>query len=323
MQAYVIRRILLIIPTLLVVTVLVFLTIRLIPGSAIDQMLAGRALQEAETGASHEDAVAALRQKMGLDESIFQQYGRWVWAALQGDLGKSVWTGIPVMEQIRHRLSVSFELGVMGMVVALLIAFPIGIYSAVRQDTVGDYIARSLAIAFIALPGFWVATMVIVYPSIWWGWTPPLEFIPFTENPLDNLGQFIIPAFLLGMLMSGTTMRMTRTMMLEVLRQDYIRTAWSKGLRERTVVVRHALKNALIPVVTIIGMNVPVIVGGAVIIEQIFALPGIGKLMLEAIEKRDYALVSGLNMFVAFVILVVNLVVDLSYALLDPRIRYK
>ncbi len=323
MRAYIIRRILLIIPTLLVVTVLVFLTIRLIPGSAIDQMLAGRALQEAETGASHEDAVAALRQKMGLDESIFEQYGRWVWAALQGDLGKSVWTGIPVTEQIAHRLSVSFELGVMGMVVALLIAFPIGIYSAVRQDTVGDYIARSLAIAFIALPGFWVATMVIVYPSIWWGWTPPLEFIPFTENPLDNLGQFIIPAFLLGMLMSGTTMRMTRTMMLEVLRQDYIRTAWSKGLRERTVVVRHALKNALIPVVTIIGMNVPVIVGGAVIIEQIFALPGIGKLMLEAIEKRDYALVSGLNMFVAFVVLLVNLAVDLSYALLDPRIRYR
>ncbi len=323
MRAYVIRRILLIIPTLMVVTILVFLSVRLIPGSAIDQMLAGRALQEAETGASHEDAVVALRQKMGLDVPIHIQYGRWLGAALQGDLGESIWTGIPVLEQITHRLAVSFELGVIGIVVALLVAFPIGIYSGIRQDTVGDYIARSLAVAMIALPGFWVATMVVVYPSIWWGWTPPLEYIPFTEDPLDNLGQFIIPAALLGMLMSGTTMRMTRTMMLEVLRQDYIRTAWSKGLRERTVVVRHALRNALIPVVTIIGMNVPVIVGGAVILEQIFALPGIGKLMLEAIEKRDYALVSGLNMFVAFVILLVNLVVDLSYAYLDPRIRYR
>ena len=270
-----------------------------------------------------EEVVEALRHELGLDVPIHVQYGRWLGDAFQGDLGESLWTGTPVTEQISHRLQISFELGIIGIVVALLIALPVGIYSAIRQDTVGDYIARGIAVAFIAVPGFWVATMVVVYPSIWWDWSPPVRYIPFPEDPLANLLQFIIPAFLLGMFMSGTTMRMTRTMMLEVLRQDYIRTAWSKGLRERAIVARHALRNALIPVITIVGMQVPVIVGGTVILEQIFALPGIGKLMLEAITKRDYAIVSGLNLFVAFVILAVNLVVDLSYAYLDPRIRYR
>ncbi len=322
MRAYIIRRILLIIPTLLVVTILVFLTIRLIPGTAIDQMLAGHAKEVAQ-GTPPEVVREELMHRMGLDLPIHVQFGRWLGDAFQGDLGESLWTGIPVMTQIRERLPVSFELGVIGMVVALLIAFPVGIYSGIRQDTPGDYIARSLAIALIALPGFWVATLVMVYPAIWWGWSPPVEYIPFPKDPMANLGQFIIPAVLLGMFMSGTTMRMTRTMMLEVLRQDYIRTAWSKGLRERTIVVRHALRNAMIPVITIVGMQVPVIVSGTVILEQIFALPGIGKLMLEAINRRDYAVVSGINLFVAFVILVVNLVVDLSYAYLDPRIRYR
>ena len=227
------------------------------------------------------------------------------------------------MGLITHRFPVSFELGLLGMVVALLIAFPIGIYSAIHQDTVGDYLARSFAIACIAVPGFWVATMVVVYPSIWWGWTPPVEYIPFVNDPPANLKQFIIPALILGMLTSGTTMRMTRTMMLEVLRQDYVRTAWAKGLRERMVIMRHALKNALIPVITIVGMNVPVIVGGAVILEQIFTLPGLGRLMLDAIAKRDYTIISGLNLVVASFVLVANIAVDLTYAYLDPRVKYR
>ena len=322
MQAYIIRRLLLIIPTLFLVTVLVFLTIRLIPGSAIEQMLAGQGGSRA-SGKDHEVTVEVLRHQLGLDLPIHVQYGRWIWDALQGDLGDSVWTGNSVTELITHRLPVSLELGLIGTVVALLIAFPVGIYSGIRQDTVGDYVARSFAVAMIALPSFWVATIVIVYPSVWWQWTPALEYIPFSEDPLANLGQFIIPAALLGMFTSGTAMRMTRTMMLEVLRQDYVRTAWAKGLRERTVVVRHVAKNALIPVVTIVGLQIPIIVSGAVVLEQIFALPGIGKLMLDAIGKRDYAVVSGINLFVASFVLIVNLLVDLSYGYLDPRIKYK
>ena len=322
MRDYIIRRLLLTIPTLFAVTIIVFFTIRLIPGSAIDQMLAGHAGQAGQS-AAHEVTAETLRHRLGLDLPIHIQYGRWIGAALQGDLGKSLWTDIAVTDEIFQKLPVSIELGLLGIITALSIAFPVGIYSAMRQDTVGDYLARSFAIACIAIPSFWVGTMVMVYPSIWWRWTPGIEFIPFLEHPLANLGQFIIPALILGMLMSGTTMRMTRTMMLEVLRQDYIRTAWAKGLKERTVIMRHALKNALIPVVTIVGMNIPVMVGGAVVLERIFALPGIGNLLLDSISQRDYTILSGVNLFVASSVLVINLVVDLTYAYLDPRIQYR
>jgi peptide/nickel transport system permease protein len=211
----------------------------------------------------------------------------------------------------------------MAMITALLVAFPIGIYSAIRQDTAGDYLGRSFAILCIAVPGFWLGTMIFVFPAKWFSWTPPVIYYPITRDLWANLGQFIIPGILMGMAMSGTTMRMTRTMMLEVLRQDYIRTAWSKGLRERVIVVRHALKNALIPVITIIGLQLPILIGGSVIMEQIFALPGMGRLMLDALSARDYPVVSGVNLVVAMVILAANLLVDLTYAWLDPRIRYR
>ena len=182
---------------------------------------------------------------------------------------------------------------------------------------------RTIAVLAISLPSFWIATMVIVYPAIWWNWSPSMEYIPFLQDPGGNLLQFILPAAIMGMVMSGTTMRMTRTMMLEVLRQDYIRTAWSKGLRERTIVVRHALKNALMPVVTIVGMMVPVLIGGSVILEQIFALPGVGRWVLEAINMRDYPIISGINLVIATVVLACNLLVDMTYAWMDPRIRYR
>ncbi len=322
MRAYIIRRLLLIIPTLFLVTVIIFFTIRLLPGTVIDLMILQHGARQAG-GTSVELTAEAIRHDLGLDVPLIEQYGRWMGGIiLRGDLGKSMWTGYSATDEIAARLPVSFELGIMALVIALLIAFPIGIYSAIRQDTWGDYIGRSLAIAFIAIPSFWLATMVMVFPSIWWDWTPPMELIRFTDDPMGNLGQFIIPASLLGMVMSGTTMRMTRTMMLEVLRQDYIRTAWSKGLRERVVVLRHALRNALIPVVTIIGMNVPVLVGGAVILEQIFVLPGMGRLLLEVITRRDYVVLSGLNLVVASFVLLANLATDLTYAFLDPRIRY-
>jgi len=228
-----------------------------------------------------------------------------------------------VLEEIATRWPVTLELGFLAFLVAQLIALPIGIYSALRQDTGGDYIARSFAILCIAVPGFWLATMVIVLPSIWWGYSPPIMLIRFTEDPIGNLGMFIVPAIILGMAMSGLTMRMTRTMMLEVLRQDYIRTAWSKGLRERAVTLRHALKNALIPVITIIGPQLAVMIGGAIIIEQIFGLPGIGLLFLRSLTVRDYPMVSGIMLFLGGAIVFINLAVDLTYAYLDPRVHYK
>jgi peptide/nickel transport system permease protein len=211
----------------------------------------------------------------------------------------------------------------MALIIAVLVALPIGVYSAIRQDTAGDYLGRTVSILAMSVPGFWIGTMIMVFPALWWGWSPQVQLIRFVDDPLGNLGMFVIPAAVMGMAMSGITMRMTRTMMLEVLRQDYIRTAWSKGLRERVVVLRHALKNALIPVVTIIGLQMPVLIGGTVIIEQIFALPGIGLLEINAIFNRDYPIISGVMLMMAMFVLIMNLLIDLTYSFLDPRVQYR
>ena len=220
-------------------------------------------------------------------------------------------------------MPVTIELGVLSIVIGLLIALPVGIYSAIRQDTAVDYAGRSIAILGLATPNFWLALMVMIYPAVWWGWSPPMRLITFSEDPLGNLGMFLIPSLILGTYLAAATMRMTRTMMLEVLRQDYIRTAWSKGLKERVVVVRHAVKNVLIPVVTLIGLQLPILVGGAVIIENIFNLPGLGRLMLVALNDRDFPVVAGINLVFGAAVMGINLVIDLVYAVLDPRIRYQ
>ena len=331
MSTYVIRRLLLMIPTLFLVTLIIFFSVRFIPGSVIDLMIAE--MTEEAVEADIEIMEADLTHKLGLDVAVHIQYGRWLGIArhddgsfsglLQGDLGTSLWRRVPVSEEIFQRLPVSLELGAFALVTALLIALPIGVLSAVRQDTASDYAGRTVAILAISVPSFWLGTMVIVYPSIWWNWAPDIEYIPLVENPIRNLVQFILPAFIMGLLATGGTMRITRTMMLEVLRQDYIRTAWAKGLSERTIILRHALKNAMIPVVTVIGLIFPMLVAGSVIIESIFALPGVGRLMIDALNTRDYPIISGINLLVASVVLVVNLAVDLPYAYLDPRIRYK
>ena len=211
----------------------------------------------------------------------------------------------------------------MSIVIGLLIALPVGIYSAIRQDTAVDYAGRSIAVLGLATPNFWLGVMVMIYPAIWWAWAPPMEYVSFTEDPLGNLGMFLIPSLILGTASAAATMRMTRTMMLEVLRQDYIRTAWSKGLKEKAVVMRHAIKNALIPVVTLIGLQLPILVGGAVIIENIFNLPGLGRLLLDALQDRDYPVVSGVNLVFATMVVGVNLLTDLIYPYLDPRVRYE
>ena len=211
----------------------------------------------------------------------------------------------------------------MAIVIGLVIALPVGIYSAIRQDTATDYAGRTVAVIGLATPNFWLGIMVMLYPAIWWGWSPPVELIPFNEDPLGNLGMFLIPALILGTGMSAATMRMARTMMLEVLRQDYIRTAWSKGLNERVVVLRHAVKNALIPVVTLIGMQLPLLIGGSVILEEIFVLPGIGRIFVAALDGRDYPVVSAINLMLAAVVLLSSLLIDMLYPYLDPRIRYQ
>ena len=319
MHRYLIRRLLLIIPTLFIISIIVFFMLQLLPGNIVDSVMQ-RAIRSGGTVDRE-----ALERALGLDVPMHVQYGRWIGDIfLHGSLGVSLRnTGVAVTTKILDRMAVTFELGLLAILTALLLGLPIGIYSAIRQDSIGDYLGRSFAIIFLAVPSFWLATMVMLYPAIWWGWTPDLEVIPFTEDPLRNLAQFIIPAFLTGMFMSGVTMRMTRTMMLEVLRQDYIRTAFAKGLKERLVVSRHALKNALIPVITIAGLELPLLVGGTVIIEQIFALPGIGRLLLDSLHIRDYTVVAGINLIIATAVVVINLLVDVSYSYLDPRVRYR
>ena len=321
MGTYIIRRLLLVIPTLLIVTALTTIAIRLIPGDAVDVLVGQMDLSGKE---NRQELRARLEAELGLDAPIPVQYVRW-WkdVLLHGDLGDSIFMGVSVRDQIKQRLPVTLEIGVLALIIAMLISFPIAIFSAVRQDTIGDYAFRSLAIIFISLPEFWVGIMVVVFPSIWWGWSPPIINISLWDDPIGNLKMYILPAAILGMGINGVNMRLMRTMMLEVVREDYIRTAYAKGLTERVVILRHAVKNALIPVVTVIGLNVPVVIGGSIIIEQIFGLPGMGRLAVEAAFIRDYPVIIGVTLVYAFVVLLIILITDLSYAFLDPRIRYK
>ncbi len=325
MRSYIIRRLLILIPTLLLLTFLIFVLVSLVPGDIVDAMQA-RASEMAMDR-------AAIEKALGLDAPLIIQYGRWmgvvpqmdgkVSGLFQGNLGVSWWRKQPVLKLVALSWPVTIELGLMALIIANLISLPIGVYSALRQNKAGDYVARSYAILCISAPAFWVGTMIIVYPSIWWGYMPPIMLAKFFDDPAGNLRMFVVPAVVLGISMQGANMRLTRTMMLEVLRQDYIRTAWSKGLKENVVVFRHALKNAFIPIISSIGLQVPVLIGGTVIIEKIFGLPGMGRLTFNAIMQRDQPLIFGTVTFFAAALVIINLVVDLTYALLDPRVRYK
>jgi peptide/nickel transport system permease protein len=318
MRGYVLRRLAALIPTLFFASLIVFVTVRLIPGDIIDLMLSQNDIS------ANKQSRVQLEAALGLNTPMYIQYFRWIGALLfEGSLGRSLWQNTPVMEDILHRLPVTFELGLYALIIALLIGIPIGVYSAIRQDTTGDYIARSFAILALALPGFWVATLVMVLPSIWWGWSPAVKYIPFKQDPLGHIGQLIIPSLILGKALAAVIMRLSRATMLEVLRQDYIRTAQAKGLPLRTVVTRHALRNALIPVVTLVGLQAPLLFGGAVIMEQIFVIPGMGLLLLEAVSTRDYPIITGVFLIVGVAVVFINLLVDLSYGLLDPKVRHR
>ena len=334
MRVYLIRRLLLVIPTLWILTLLVFFSVHFIPGDVIDVILSRMEMFPSVGRVDRE----TLEHMLGLDVPVHVQYGRWIgvlptpdWVTgeshfrglLQGTLGESLMGAFTIEERIIDRLPVTIELGVIAIIIGLLIALPVGIYSAIRQDTAEDYVGRTAAIIGMSVPNFWLALMVMIFPAIWWGWSPPMELVPFTEDPLGNLGILIIPSLILGTAMSAATMRMTRTTMLEVLRQDYVRTAWSKGLKERVVVMRHAIKNALIPVVTLVGIQLPLLVGGSVIMENIFNLPGLGRLMVTALNDRDYPVVSGVNLVFGAAVMGANLMIDLIYPYLDPRVRYR
>ena len=316
MQAYILRRLLALIPTLFFASVIVFVTVRLIPGSVIDLMLAQNPL------AAEKDR-AAIEAALGLDRPMYIQYFRWAGDVLQGDLGRSLWQDTPVTHELLARMPVTLELALLAMVVSIIVALPIGVYSAIRQDTAGDYVMRSFSILMLAIPSFWLGTLVMVFPSIWWGWAPELKYTPFFQDPIANLRQMLLPAVILGLSLAAVTMRLMRTTMLEVLRQDYIRTAWAKGLNERLVVARHALRNALIPVVTLLGLEFAGVIGGAVILEMIFVIPGMGSLLLDAVSSRDYPVITGIFLVVGVCVMLINLLVDLSYGVLDPKVRVR
>jgi len=312
-RKYVLRRLLVAGASLVIASLGVFSLPRLIPGDVVQLMLDERAY-----GKDLED----LRAKLGLDRPIYAQYFDWLGRVVRGHLGESLWTKRPVIEELARRLPVSLELGLMALCFSISIALPVGIIAAVRQDSFADYLTRSLAILGLSVPGFWIATLAVLLPAIWWGWSPPIQFTEFSVDPWAHVSQFILPAAILGLASAAAIMRLTRAMLLDVLRQDYVRTAWAKGVGERRVVLKHSLKNALIPVVTVLGIQVAQILGGTVIFETIFGLPGMGRFLFDAINQRDYPVIQGINLLIVSVVVVMNLTVDAFYAFLDPRIRY-
>jgi peptide/nickel transport system permease protein len=313
-KRYFLRRLALAIPTLFLVSVIVFAMMRLMPGDVATRMVEGHA---------YAPTLAALRHDLGLDRPVHVQYLDWIGGIVtKGDFGHSYWTRQPILEEFERRFPVTLELALLTILVSVVIGVVVGIVSAVRQDTAADYVGRILAILALSIPYFGLAVLVVVLPSIYFKWTPVWTYVPFTKDPIDNLKIMIVPALVFGVTRAGPIMRIMRSALLDVLRQDYIRTAWSKGLAEKTIVLRHALKNALIPVISLIGLQLPLYIGGSVIIEAIFRLPGVGLFFFEALTRLDYPVVQSVNLIIAAMVVGLNLLIDLSYAFLDPRIRY-
>ena len=316
MRDYIIRRLLLIIPIMLGVSFLTYATFRVIPGDAAILIC---------TFNCTPDTVRDIRHDLGLDRPFYEQYGDWLGNAFTGDLGESFFTKLPVTTELGRRLPVTAELMVMALLLSLVLGIPPGVLSAIRPSTVWDWIARFSSVLWLSVPSFYLGILIITFGAIWFGWTPPqfgMAYVSFFDDPWINIQEFFFPSLVLALGIAAVIMRLTRSSMLEVMRNDYIRTAWSKGLRERTVVWRHALKNAMIPVITIIGLQIGALIGGSVIIESVFNLNGIGKYLLEAILRRDLLVVQSLVLIFAVTHVMANLLVDLGYAWLDPRIRY-
>jgi peptide/nickel transport system permease protein len=317
MRDYIIRRLLLLVPIMLGVSFLTFAMFRIIPGDA--------AVLQCGFGCTPE-VVEELRHDLGLDRPWYVQYGDWVWGVVQGDFGESITeSGLSVTTDLKRRLPITGEILIMSIILSVVLGVPPGVLSAIRPGTPLDFMARVVSVLGLSIPNFWLGILIITFGLAWFGWTPPQfgrGYVPFFDDPWVNLQQFFFPSLVLAVGIAAGIMRLTRSSMLEVLRNDYIRTAWSKGLRERTVVIRHALKNALIPVVTVLGLSIGALIGGAVLVETVFALNGIGYWVVSAVIRRDIFVVMSLTLIFAIAYVLANLIVDLLYAWLDPRIRY-
>lgn len=316
MRNYILKRLLIAIPTILGISIVIFLIMHLIPGDTISAMI-GTQYQLTDAQAQ------SLRAYYGLDKSLPEQYILWLTNALQGNLGISVRAGTPVLTEIVNRFPLTFELTILAMIIALLIGLPIGIFSAVKRDSVLDLFGRLLALIGMSLPNFWMGTLIIYVLSVKFNVMPNSgDYVDFTTNPIANLQQMIYPAIALGFAFSAAVMRTARSSLLEELNKEYAQTARAKGNREQRVILIHCLRNTLIPLITLVGFQMGYLFGGAVIIEQVFALPGMGRLLLDAISQRDYALVQGTIVFIAIIFVLVNLLTDVAYAFVNPRIRY-
>jgi peptide/nickel transport system permease protein len=318
MLHYIIKRLLLMIPTLFGVAVLIFLLLRVVPGDVVEARYMSQGSQF-----TSQDLMDIERKKLGLDQPLWKQFTSWMGGVLRLDFGLSMWTGSPITEEIKLRFALSLQLAVMATVVATLLAIPLGILAAVKQDTWIDYAVRVFSIAGLAMPSFWLGILMILVMLIVFKWLPPMVFTPFWVNPWENLAQLIWPALAVGYRYSAVATRMMRSAMLEVLREDYIRTARAKGLWLKLILSRHAMKNAMLPVLTVIGLEFAFLLGGLVVTEQVFNLNGLGLLFVEAISHRDYTLTQALVLIVAAVFIFVNFATDIAYAWLDPRIRYR
>jgi peptide/nickel transport system permease protein len=318
MRNYIIKRLLLFIPTILGVSVLVFGALRILPGDVAELILTGGDPDVVVT----EDMKAELREETGLDKPIHVQYLDWIWGVARFDLGNSWNTNRPITRNLKRQFPVTLQLAVASLILVVLIALPIGMLAALYQDKWPDYLLRGTAVLASAMPGFFAAILIVLILAAGFGWLPPLRFYNLWERPWDSMTQLFFPAVALGLLGTATLLRMTRAQMLEVLREDYVRTARAKGLTERVVVTRHSMRNALIPVVTVIGFQVAVLLGGTVVIEVIFSLPGMGEQLVRAVLLRDFPVVQTYVLYLVLISLLVNLIVDISYAWLDPRIRY-
>ena len=315
MNLYAIRRVGLAIPTLFILSVMVFLIVRVLPGDVVTILSEGMAATP--------EQLQSERRRLGLDRPLYDQYIAWTSALARGDMGNSLWSGRPVGEELLSKLPVTAELGILALLFSVSIGVPAGIVSAVKRDTAPDYLGRSIAVIGLAVPNFWLATVILIGLSLIVGWVPQLTYVPIWIDPWQNVVQFIMPAMVLGTHLSALVMRITRTTMLDVLNQDYVRTAWAKGLKASTVVARHALRNALIPVITVIGLETAQVAGGSIVMEAIFGLPGVGKYVFDVILVRDYPAVQGVMLYLGAFVIIVNLMVDVSLAYFDPRIRYR
>ncbi|HEU4368397.1 MAG TPA: ABC transporter permease [Methylomirabilota bacterium] len=317
MHKYLLKRFLLMLPTLFGVALVTFLLIRVIPGDVVELRYSG------DRGAVSQELLDRERARIGLDQPVWKQFVTWMGGVLRFDFGTSMWTGAPIWEEIKLRFALSFQLAIMATAVAVLLAIPLGVLAALKQDTWVDYSVRVFSIAGLSMPSFWLGIVLILLLLVVFKWLPPMVYTPFWTSPTQNLAQLIWPALAVGYRYSAIATRMTRSAMLEVLREDYIRTARAKGLMQKLILSRHALKNAMLPVLTVVALEFAFLIGGLVVTEQVFNLNGIGLLFVQAVAQRDYTLLQALIMLVAGAFIVVNFMMDIAYAWLDPRIRYR